>query len=503
MNFESFFHNVMRSGITSPNPETLGKVKALNVFLLVVIIFSPLLGLFYFFIGADLLFYTALCAGLLGILGIILLRRTQNLILAGNFAFFVIWATLLVIRWNTGAMSEGGLVLLSWIWNATLLLMAVFITGYLWGTIWSSVIFLETGAAVYLFGRGYEFPNLLPENITPVYSLGAYLSGLLIILFIAFLYENEKAIAVEKEQVKSRGLVESKRYIDTILERFPFATFVIDREHRVIQWNRAIQRLTGISANQVIGKKVPNALWVDNQWSLADIIIEDPDSITKRFSESILSRTDSGFFEVGIPLPSIRDGIDAIITLAPIYDANGSVKGAMETIQDVSNRQGETYKEYENPEVDLKLDLYPVFKVNSKGKVSFWNKACEETFGYTSSKMVGSSPFQFVSKSTREPFKETILRVFKGESFRGKEWKYYSSSGKPVNVLVNAYLVHSADGKPKECVVINTDITNLTERMKQLEKNSLETKERFKSLADEYALLRKNLATYIRKKNGN
>jgi PAS domain S-box-containing protein len=503
MNLESLFHNFITSGAASQRPETASKYRMLNVFLLVVVVATPILGLFYYLVGAVLLFYVTLCAGLLGILGIILLRSTKNLILAGNFAFFVVWAVLLIIRWNTGAMSQGGIVLLSWIWNAALLLMAIFITGYLWGTIWGSVIFLETGAAVYLFMRGYEFANLLPENITPVYSLGAYLAGLLIILLIAFLYEKEKANAVEKEQAKSRGLVESKRYIDTIIERFPFPTFVVDGEHRVIQWNRACQRITGISAEKVIGKKVPGSLWVDSQWSLADIIIEDPDSITKRFSESILSSTDSGFFEVGIPLPSIRDGIDAVITVAPIYDANGSVKGAIETIQEVSNRQGETHREYEKPDGNLEPDICPVFKVNSKGKVSFWNKACEETFGYPSSKMVGSSPFQFVSKSTREPFKETILRVFKGESFRGKEWKYYSSSGKPVNVLVNAYLVHSADGKPKECVVINTDITNLTERMKQLEKNSLETKERFKSLADEYALLRKNLATYIRKKNGN
>jgi hypothetical protein len=39
--------------------------------------------------------------------------------------------------------------------------------------------------------------------------------------------------------------------------------------------------------------------------------------------------------------------------------------------------------------------------------------------------------------------------------------------------------------------------------MKQLEKDSVEAKERLKSMSDEYALLRKNLATYIRKKDGN
>ena len=503
MNFTSLFHNFITSGITSAHPETIAKYRVLNEFLLIIVVASPILGLFYVSVGADLLFYAVLGAGLLSILSLILLRNTKNLILAGNLAFFGIWAALLVIRWNTGAMSQGGIVLLSWIWNAALLLMAIFITGYLWGTIWGSVIFLETGVAVYLFRRGFEFPNLIPADISPVYSLGAYLAGLLIILLIAFLYERERASAVEKEQEKSRGLIESKRYIDTILERFPFPTFVVDGAHRVIQWNRACQRMTGVSAENVIGKKVPSALWIDSQWSLADIIIEDPDSITKRFSESVISRTDSGFFELGIPLPSIKDGIDAVITVAPIYDVNGSIKGAIETIQDVSNRQeGRTHREPESSGGDLAPELCPIFKVDAKGKISFWNKACEETFGYPSSKMIGESPFRFVSKSTREPFKEAIVRVFKGESFSGKEWKYYSSSGETVNVLANAYPSQSVGGKSRECAVMNTDITSLAARLRQLEKESLEAKERLKSMTDEYALLRKNLATYIRKKDG-
>jgi len=502
MNFESHFHNLITSGITSPNTEMLGKVKALNVFLLVLIVFSPLLGLFYFFIGADLLCYIAFSAALLGIVDILLLRTTKQLVGTANFAFFIVWAALFVIRWNTGAMSEGGIVLLSWIWNAALLLMAIFITGYLWGTIWGSVIFLETGAAVYLFRRGHEFPNLIPPDIMPIYSLGAYLAGLLVILLIAFLYEKQKESAVETMKSKSRSLVESKKYIDTILSKFPFPTFVIDGEHRVIQWNPACQKMTGISPDQVIGKQVPSSLWADNHGSVADMLIEDPDFITERFSESIITRTDSGCFDLGIPLPSIGDGIDAVITVAPIYDAHGAVKAAIETIQDISSQQQDTYMGYDIHGGDLEHKLCPIFRVNSKGKISFWNKACEDTFGYSSSEMIGGSPFRFVSKSTRDPFRETILRVFKGQAFQGKEWKYYSSSGEPIHVLINAYLIQSADQDFKECVIMNTDITHLTARMKELEKDSAEVKEKLKSMTDEYALLRKNLATYIRKKGG-
>ena len=500
MNLETIFDNFITGGIKSPDLEIVKKFKTLNTFLLILILLSPCLGLFFFFIGADLLFYTTIIAGLLGVSAIIILRKTKNLIVAGNYAFFVLWASFLIIRWNTGAMTEGGIILLSWIWNAALILMAVFITGYLWGTIWATLIFVETGVAVYLFRSGYKFTNLIPSDITPVYSLGTYLSGLLLILFIAFLYEKEKTDVADREQLKSRALVESKKYIDTIIERSPLPTFVINRGHRVIQWNRACQQMTSVPEEEIIGKEVPTSLHVDKQWSLADIIIEDPDSIVEKFSDSILSKTDSGFFELGLPLPAIKKGIQAIITVAPIFGINGSITGAIETIQDVSNLQGEIYKPYDNHERTVESQSNPIFKIDSKGKISFWNKACEENFGYPSSKMIGGNPLTFVSKSTRRPFRETIVRVFKGESFNEKEWKYYSAQGEPVHVLARVYPLQTIDGESQECVVVNTDITDLTLRMKKLERNAIETKEKLKSVTDEYALLRKNIATYIRKK---
>jgi PAS domain S-box-containing protein len=500
MSIKSITNNFITSGIRSSDVEIITKFKTLNIFLCILILVSPCLGFFYFFIKADFLFYIVIGAGILGVSALILLRLTKSLMVAGNYAFFILWAAFLIIRWNTGAMSEGGLILLSWIWNAALILMAIFITGYQSGTIWGTLIFLETGVAVYLFKTGYEFPNLIPSAIAPIYSLGAYLSGLLVILFIAFMYEKEKDDALEREQLRSRTVAESKQYIDTLVEKSPLPTFVVDMEHRVIQWNRACQRMTGIPTEEIIGKKVPVPLHVDNQQSLADLVIEDPNSIIDRFSSSIVSKTESGFFEVGVPFPEIKDGMQANVTVAPILDINGVIKGAIEIIHDVTNAQEGHYSASDDQGQALVLQSNPVFKIDAKGKVSFWNKACEENFGYHPSKIIGNSPLTFVSKSTRKPFSETIVRVFKGESFNGKEWKYYSADGEPVHVLAKVYSVKSIDGKTKECVVENTDITDFALRMKELEQETIEAKDKLKKMNDEYALLRKNIATYIRKK---
>jgi PAS domain S-box-containing protein len=258
--------------------------------------------------------------------------------------------------------------------------------------------------------------------------------------------------------------------------------------------------MTGIPVEETVGKRVHASLGVDNQRSLADLIIEDPDSVGEKFSDSILSKTDTGYFEVEMSLPSIKGGIRAIISVIPILDRNGLIKGAIETIQDVTNLQEGTYRVYDSPDRTIESPSNPIFKIDSKGKISSWNKACEENFGYPSSMMIGDNSLRFVSKSTRPSFKETITRVLKGESFTGKEWKYYSAQGEPVYVLARAFPIQASKGKPKECVIVNTDITELKSKMRRLEQDAAEAKEKLKNVTGEFALLRKNIASYIRKK---
>jgi hypothetical protein len=47
---------------------------------------------------------------------------------------------------------------------------------------------------------------------------------------------------------------------------------------------------------------------------------------------------------------------------------------------------------------------------------------------------------------------------------------------------------------------VHTDITDLKLRLKRLERFAVDSKEKYKKLADEYQLLKRNIATFIRKK---
>ena len=500
INLNALPSSLVSGGIQSADLRETKRIRTLNVFLLIFIIVTPLLGVFYSLVGADLLFFTTIIAAFLGVSDILILRKSKNVPFAAHYGFFILWSTLLIIRWNTGGMGVGTLMPLSWIWSAVLISMAIFITGYLGGTIWTIVIFVETGAAIHFFRKGYGFANLIPAEIVTTYALGAYLLGLLVILLIAFVYERDKDEAVDREGIKALALRESKRYIDSIMETSPLPTFVINNEHRVIQWNRAIQEMTGIREEEIIGKGVHESVRADYQWSLADMVIEEPASIVERFSESIVGKADGGVFQLEMDFPALRGGIRAIVTTAPLLDTRDAIKGAVEIIQDVSGFSASAYTPPSTMNKAIDISPSPTFRIDLNGKISFWNTACVKYLDYSSSQIEGKSPLTFVSKSLRKPFRETVVKVFRGGTVEGREWKYYSAQGEPRYVLANAFSVLSGDGKSKECVVVNTDITSLRLKISQLERDETEAQEQLRRLSDEYELLRKNLASYIRGK---
>ncbi|MFC1869304.1 PAS domain-containing protein [Thermodesulfobacteriota bacterium] len=479
------------------DPDLIRRFKVLNVFQLVFIMMTPILGLFYFYIGAVTIFYVVIIAGLLMISSIIFLRKSKNIVLAGNYAIFILWAVISVVAWNTGAITFEGIINPSWLLNAGLILLAIFLNGYLSGTIWATIIFIQTGIVIYLYRVGYQFPNLIPLEITATYSMGTYLVCLLAILLFAFLFEREKSESLIREQEKSHTIRESKRYMDEIFDRYSLPTFVLDKNHRVIQWNLACQELSGIPPGEILGKRVWEGFNINEHGSLADIVLEDIDSITEHFGDSILSKTATGRFEIETFLPKLKHGQKAIVTAAPLLDDNGVIKGAIQAVQEVKKIPTE------GGISDCLNEQFPkpVFRIDSKGKINFWNKACEEGFGYPASQMLGNSPLTLVAKKYRALFKNTFIKVLKGESFAKSEWRYQSGKGKSIYVRGRAFPSQSADGENLECIIVNTDITDLRLKLKKLSLYASESNEKIKSLSEEYDLLKNNIATLVRKKD--
>ncbi len=125
-----------------------------------------------------------------------------------------------------------------------------------------------------------------------------------------------------------------------IIDNSPVPTFVLDAEHQLTHWNQACANITGLPASEMIKTR--------QQWAafypaarpvLADLVMTGEISEIERYYTTKYRRS-----------MSVPDGYEAedyfpafdrwlFITAAPLRDGQGKVIGAIETLQDVSERK--------------------------------------------------------------------------------------------------------------------------------------------------------------------
>lgn len=150
------------------------------------------------------------------------------------------------------------------------------------------------------------------------------------------LQRNFSELKRTEEQLK-----ESEQRFFDIISHLPDGTFVIDREGRVIAWNRAMEEITGIAAEDIIGKTdldLSVLIYAERRPLLIDFIIR-PDEDVFRYYPEARRIEDRLLSERYIPsLYGGRGGYFWIIS-SPLYDSGGRIVGGIETIRDVTDRK--------------------------------------------------------------------------------------------------------------------------------------------------------------------
>jgi PAS domain S-box-containing protein len=153
----------------------------------------------------------------------------------------------------------------------------------------------------------------------------------------------EKKIAEEAVERQNRRLAQSERFTAQIIQGSTIPTFVINRDHVVTHWNRALERLTGMPAEEMVGTSDHWKPFRGNPRPLmADVIVDrlDESEIHRLYGSSWRPSTlIEGAYEAEEFLPRLGiEGKWCWFTGAPIKDPDGSIVGAIETLQDVTEK---------------------------------------------------------------------------------------------------------------------------------------------------------------------
>ncbi|MHB8119653.1 MAG: PAS domain S-box protein [Methanothrix sp.] len=140
------------------------------------------------------------------------------------------------------------------------------------------------------------------------------------------------------------ALRDSEQRLSDIIDFLPDATFAVDREGKVIAWNRAIEEMTSVPKAEMMGKSnyayaIP--FYSERRPILIDLIFMDRKEIEEKYYY-ILRKGDQLIAETFIPMLNGRKGVFLWGIASPLYDSSGCVVGAIESIRDISR-----YKENE------------------------------------------------------------------------------------------------------------------------------------------------------------
>ena len=156
---------------------------------------------------------------------------------------------------------------------------------------------------------------------------------------ISFALERMKA--AESRVRTEASLEESEEKLAAIVAGSPVPKFVIDSDHRIMYWNRALEQATGISAEQVIGTRDQwRAFYREERPTMADLIL---DGAYARIHELYAGKASEssvvpGSFDVIDFFPHLGDkGKWLRFMAAPIKNDCGVTLGAVETLIDVTD----------------------------------------------------------------------------------------------------------------------------------------------------------------------
>ncbi len=122
-----------------------------------------------------------------------------------------------------------------------------------------------------------------------------------------------------------------------MFEASPVPVFIIDREHRIIFWNRACKMCTGLQAEEMIGSRDAwKAFYSQKRPVLADLILTGSAStMEKMYGDKELQPS---FVEGGYQAEEYFPSHDRWIrfTAAPVRDHNNEIVAVIETLHDIS-----------------------------------------------------------------------------------------------------------------------------------------------------------------------
>ncbi len=128
-----------------------------------------------------------------------------------------------------------------------------------------------------------------------------------------------------------------------LMELLVIPTFVLDQQRRVLIWNRACERLTGVAASEVVGTGDHWRCFYNRpRATLADLVLQGRTEEIRQLYDSARPRPQQReglCAENWCDMPRVGRRCYLAADASPIYDKEGRIVAVVETLRDMTNEK--------------------------------------------------------------------------------------------------------------------------------------------------------------------
>jgi PAS domain-containing protein len=243
------------------------------------------------------------------------------------------------------------------------------------------------------------------------------------------MFSRRKRFLLEEElkrlQERNRWREQLMMTVEGIVEGSPIPTFVINKEHTIIFWNKACAELTAYDSTNMVGTDLHyKPFYQEKRPVIADLIIDhDIEGLNTYYSKKSGQKSTrvEGAYEALDYFENLAGKNRYLYFLAaPIYNKEGEIISAIETLQDVTNEQAMAKSLRENAE-RLSNEINESIRLRHE---------LEELYNHIQT-ILDSSPDLIFSFN-----KDGIINYISRKPSKDGESKYSNMKGKHINNIV-------------------------------------------------------------------
>ncbi|MCD4717065.1 MAG: PAS domain S-box protein, partial [Desulfobacterales bacterium] len=281
---------------------------------------------------------------------------------------------------------------------------------------------------------------------------------------------------VSERKRSEEDLKISRQRLTQIINFLPDATFAIDNDGKVIAWNLAVEKMTGVKAEDMLGKgnyEYAIPFYGNRRSVLIDLVGKWNEEVKQKYQ---YVKKDEDFLVSETYNSLVKPDGFLWNKASFLYDSNGEVIGAIETIRDIteSKRTEAALRESEEKYRSILESIEEgYFEVDIQGNFTFLNATLCRILEYPEDELMGMNNREYMTAETaKETYKACNKIYVTGKPAKNIEFETIRSDGTKEYLELSASLIKDIESQPIGFRGIVRDVTQ--KKLAEKEKKKLE-----------------------------